>query len=67
MAERFEAGDVVQLKTGGPMMTVEGIDLSGRVICTWFQGPTRRQESITAAALKTAAEGWDRMDVPSVG
>lgn len=37
---RFKVGDTVQLKSGGPVMTVvgEGRDGSGipRVSCTWF-------------------------------
>ena len=35
--EIFEAGDVVELKSGGPNMTVEGInELTGDVVCCWF-------------------------------
>lgn len=33
----FVAGDQVQLKSGGPVMTVERVDDSN-VICIWFQG-----------------------------
>ena len=29
-------GDVVQLKSGGPTMTIEDIDDSGNVRCKWF-------------------------------
>lgn len=29
-------GDVVQLKSGGPTMTIEDIDDSGNVKCKWF-------------------------------
>lgn len=29
-------GDVVQLKSGGPTMTIEDIEDSGKVRCKWF-------------------------------
>jgi uncharacterized protein YodC (DUF2158 family) len=36
----FKVGDVVQLKSGGPLMTVTGFGAGGdgkeRVNCTWF-------------------------------
>jgi uncharacterized protein YodC (DUF2158 family) len=31
----FEAGDVVQLKSGGQTMTIEEVS-AGRVACIWF-------------------------------
>ena len=34
----FKAGDVVQLKSGGPAMTVGEIRFDGWVSCTWFDG-----------------------------
>jgi uncharacterized protein YodC (DUF2158 family) len=45
----FEPGDVVQLKSGGPLMTVEVIDkdgMTGRdaVFCVWFEKVGNRQE-----------------------
>lgn len=40
MANAFKEGDVVQLKSGGPHMTVTDIapDMAGdmKVYCTWF-------------------------------
>ena len=40
MAKRFKTGDIVQLKSGGPKMTVEGYDaINGRLVqCQWFAG-----------------------------
>ena len=36
---KYKVGDVVQLKSGGPSMTVEGYrDYDGHVICQWFAG-----------------------------
>ena len=41
MAAEFKTGDVVQLKSGGPKMTVTGYSSTGgraEVYCTWFAG-----------------------------
>jgi uncharacterized protein YodC (DUF2158 family) len=32
----FKPGDVVQLKSGGPVMTIKFIDEDGDVFCEWF-------------------------------
>jgi len=32
----FEEGDVVQLKSGGPQMTIKEFIREGMVICNWF-------------------------------
>jgi uncharacterized protein YodC (DUF2158 family) len=34
----FKIGDLVQLKSGGPVMTVEKVFSEGGVRCTWFSG-----------------------------
>lgn len=37
--EKFEIGKIVQLKSGGPLMTIEGIrELDKIVECIWFDG-----------------------------
>lgn len=33
---QFQLGDVVQLKSGGPPMTVTYVNEKGRVSCAWF-------------------------------
>lgn len=40
---RFEVGDVVQLRSGGPEMTVQEVmEIGGHVRCQWFvQGELR--------------------------
>jgi uncharacterized protein YodC (DUF2158 family) len=45
----FQPGDVVQLKSGGPAMTVERVEKSQstenvRVFCNWFSKVGGRQE-----------------------
>jgi uncharacterized protein YodC (DUF2158 family) len=32
----FKVGDVVQLKSGGPLMTVSSPSDGGKVFCEWF-------------------------------
>jgi uncharacterized protein YodC (DUF2158 family) len=34
--KKFEGGDIVQLKSGGPDMTVESHHEHDKVYCTWF-------------------------------
>jgi uncharacterized protein YodC (DUF2158 family) len=36
--ENFKEGDVVQLKSGGPKMTVKTMHTDGDVYCQWFSG-----------------------------
>ena len=34
--QKFKVGDVVQLKSGGPTMTVTNVAGTDAVSCTWF-------------------------------
>jgi uncharacterized protein YodC (DUF2158 family) len=47
MANKFNLGDTVQLKSGGPAMTVAGVpndeSLSDKYNCSWFRGATRER------------------------
>jgi len=55
MAEQtFKPGDVVQLNSGGPAMTV--VDANERSVnCLWFDSSLElKQQSIRPAVLKTA-------------
>jgi uncharacterized protein YodC (DUF2158 family) len=58
MADDFRIGDVVQLKSGGPKMTVEQIGDQGErrlmIRCGWFEGDARKHGSFPPAALKKA-------------
>jgi uncharacterized protein YodC (DUF2158 family) len=54
MIHEFEAGDVVQLKSGGPKMTVELLtNEDGNVIvhCSWFEKSTLHQKDFNAKLL----------------
>lgn len=61
METEFKAGDVVQLKSGGPKMTVESIDNYSytaepdlKAKCVWFEG-TKQHDSLFALAALTKA------------
>jgi uncharacterized protein YodC (DUF2158 family) len=63
-ANAIKAGDVVQLKSGGPAMTVESTtSLSGSgVKCVWFDGAELKlghfaPTSLKACAPRTEVEG----------
>lgn len=51
--EEFEIGDTVQLKCGGPAMTVtDECLLTGGLQCAWFNGCIRQQGTFDAAILQ---------------
>jgi uncharacterized protein YodC (DUF2158 family) len=53
----FKAGDVVKLKSGGPKMTVDFIDLDiEKVGCTWFEGNNNKQAAFNPASLELASD-----------
>jgi uncharacterized protein YodC (DUF2158 family) len=58
MADNFKAGDIVQLKSGGPQMTVTTVGKDSfqapTVWCTWFEGKTQKNGTFAPAALKHA-------------
>jgi uncharacterized protein YodC (DUF2158 family) len=49
----FKVGDVVQLKSGGPPMTIEEIG-GGRARYVWFEDTTRQAKWFGIAALEPA-------------
>ena len=54
MAE-FQKGDVAKLKSGGPTMTIEGIetyDSQEKAKCTWFDGETEKSQIFLLEALE---------------
>jgi len=59
----FQPGDVVQLRSGGPQMTVEsfGKDKNTQedvVICTWFERVGNRQELHKEAFNPVTIQKW---------
>lgn len=47
-AEQFKVGDIVEMKHGGPLMTVTGVHLSIRaaVACAWFDANGHLQRAV---------------------
>lgn len=53
-------GDVVQLKSGGPKMTVDGVDDEvGRLQakCSWFNGAIRMSDHFELHSLRSMEDG----------
>ena len=55
MTSEFQSGDVVQLKSGGPSMTVETVtDDNGAITvhCSWFEKSTLHEKAFSEKLLK---------------
>ena len=50
--EDFGIGDVVQLRSGGPKMTVHSLVSEGDVICQWFESSEVHETCFPRDALK---------------
>jgi uncharacterized protein YodC (DUF2158 family) len=58
MADEFKAGDVVKLKSSGPLMTVISV-ANGEADCEWFDDkkvPQRRAFAVTSLKLSESSE-----------
>jgi uncharacterized protein YodC (DUF2158 family) len=54
---KFKAGDLVQLKAGGPVMVVEQVDMPGEECeCSWFAGAKDNTRWFKQVALVPAEE-----------
>jgi uncharacterized protein YodC (DUF2158 family) len=59
MAGEFVVGDVVQLKSGGELMTVEKLE-GDRITCVWSQNKKVERNTFVAATLdKYESPTWD--------
>jgi uncharacterized protein YodC (DUF2158 family) len=54
--EDFEIGSVVQLRSGGPKMTVHGLVSDGDVVCQWFESNQVHEENFPKEGLKKVAQ-----------
>lgn len=58
MAEKFNPGDIVRLKSGGPKMTVTRLVDSGKVAHTsWFAGSKHETGAFPVETLLAVVEG----------
>lgn len=63
MDHEFEVGDVVQLKSGGPKMTIDTIAKFGmgsthdQAKCVWFEGTKRMEGLFEIPTLSKASSG----------
>jgi uncharacterized protein YodC (DUF2158 family) len=55
----LEIGDVVQLRSGGPKMTVHSLISDGDVVCQWFEGNEVHGENFPNEVLKKAGQVED--------
>lgn len=60
--EDFEIGNVVQLRSGGPKMTVHSLVSDGDVVCQWFEGNEVHEENFPKEVLKKVVEGGSRRE-----
>jgi uncharacterized protein YodC (DUF2158 family) len=55
MAEKkFESGDSVRLKSGGPKMNISVYNSMGQVVCNWFDGAVPKTGRFLEAQLELA-------------
>ena len=58
MSQEIQKGDVVQLKSGGPKMTVEDVDkyslgaIKDEALCKWFDGEVLKEGVFALSSLK---------------
>lgn len=50
--QAFESGTVVQLASGGPIMTVQEARPSGDVVCVWFDKNRQNEGTFKALMLR---------------
>jgi uncharacterized protein YodC (DUF2158 family) len=48
---KFKVGDVVQLKSGGPAMTVQSATYADEIVCTWFEKGKRELSKFNQETL----------------
>ena len=58
MATKFQPGDLVVLKSGGPVMTVETVTSGSEpgYWCSWFAGAKDNRRHFAEPALKASEE-----------
>ena len=52
----FKPGDVVQLNSGGPKMTIEAVQSDGTLCCVWFHEDGKQDHGVFAQVALRAAK-----------
>ena len=52
--DQWKVGDVVRLKSGGPVMTVHRVTSEGTCECTWFVNDEPKYETFVPETLRKA-------------
>jgi len=52
----LKPGDVVQLKSGGPFMTIESVD-DADAVCVWFEQSRQNRDKFALIMLTSAPGG----------
>jgi uncharacterized protein YodC (DUF2158 family) len=53
LRRKFEVGDVVELMSGGPPMTIDAVSATGNVVtCVWMRGNKLQQHRFSIKALR---------------
>lgn len=55
-SEKIELGDTVQLKSGGPVMTVNSLD-GDEAWCEWFAGSKAEARNFKVLTLRKVSDG----------
>jgi uncharacterized protein YodC (DUF2158 family) len=63
----FSVGDVVELKSGGPSMTVVEVESSGHVIAQWFDDSDLRSGGFLPETLRRRDHGPSKLEIPNFG
>lgn len=56
MASKFNKGDIVQLKSGGPKMTVDTDESDKGIWAVWFAGAKRERAHFSIESLLPVAQ-----------
>lgn len=56
MASEFKSGDIVQLKSGGPKMTVDQLFGDGTMRVRWFAGSKMETAVVTTKTIEQYVE-----------
>ena len=52
MAAKFKPGDIVQLKSGGPAMTISSFGSGDSYWCEWFKGASKERAPFNEETLQ---------------